>query len=53
MHHGDDPYFGPEKIWKISIFRNVSALPHFIETFMDNGYCDMSKIMTALAGSEV
>ena len=41
-------YFGPEKIWKIH-FRNVSApLPHFVETFMDNGYYDMSKIMTAL-----
>jgi mannonate dehydratase len=41
-------YFGPEKIWKIH-FRNVNApLPHFIETFMDNGYYDMSKIMGAL-----
>jgi mannonate dehydratase len=40
--------FGAEKIWKIH-FRNVSApLPHFIETFMDNGYYDMSKIMDAL-----
>jgi mannonate dehydratase len=41
-------YFGAEKIWKIH-FRNVSApLPHFIETFMDDGYYDMSKIMRAL-----
>jgi mannonate dehydratase len=41
-------YFGADKIWKIH-FRNVSApLPHFIETFMDNGYYDMSKIMAAL-----
>ena len=41
-------YFGPEKIWKIH-FRNVSApLPHFVETFMDNGYYDMYKIMRAL-----
>ena len=41
-------YFGPEKIWKIH-FRNVSApLPHFVETFMDNGYYDMSQIMKAL-----
>jgi mannonate dehydratase len=41
-------YFGAEKIWKIH-FRNVNApLPHFVETFMDNGYYDMSKIMTAL-----
>jgi mannonate dehydratase len=40
--------FGADKIWKIH-FRNVSApLPHFVETFMDNGYYDMSKIMTAL-----
>jgi mannonate dehydratase len=41
-------YFGANKIWKIH-FRNVSApLPHFVETFMDNGYYDMSKIMAAL-----
>lgn len=41
-------HFGAERIWKIH-FRNVSApLPHFVETFMDNGYGDMSKIMNAL-----
>ena len=41
-------YFGANKIWKIH-FRNVSApLPHFVETFMDNGYYDMWKIMKAL-----
>jgi mannonate dehydratase len=41
-------YFGANKIWKIH-FRNVSApLPHFVETFMDNGYYDMYKIMKAL-----
>jgi mannonate dehydratase len=40
--------FGAEKIWKIH-FRNVSSpLPHFVETFMDNGYYDMFKIMKAL-----
>ena len=50
---GKDPeemihYFGARKIWKIH-FRNVSApLPHFVETFMDNGYYDMYKIMKAL-----
>ena len=50
---GKDPeemirHFGAEKIWKIH-FRNVSApLPHFVETFMDNGYYDMYKIMKAL-----
>jgi mannonate dehydratase len=51
---GKDPdemirYFGAQKkILKIH-FRNVSApLPHFIETFMDNGYYDMYKIMKAL-----
>ncbi len=50
---GKDPeemirYFGAETIWKIH-FRNVSApLPHFVETFMDNGYYDMYKIMKAL-----
>src|ERR1035437_149940 len=50
---GKDPvetihYFGPKRVWKIH-FRNVSApLPHFVETFMDNGYYDMYKIMKAL-----
>jgi mannonate dehydratase len=50
---GKDPeemirHFGAPKIWKIH-FRNVSApLPHFVETFMDNGYYDMYKIMKAL-----
>ena len=50
---GKDPeemirHFGEQKIWKIH-FRNVTApLPHFTETFMDNGYYDMSKIMRAL-----
>jgi mannonate dehydratase len=42
-------YFGRQgKVWKIH-FRNVSApLPHFVETFMDNGYMDMDKITKAL-----
>jgi mannonate dehydratase len=50
---GKDPeemirYFGARKIWKIH-FRNVSApLPHFVETFMDDGYYDMYRIMRAL-----
>ena len=55
---GKDPeemirYFGAQKkIYKIH-FRNVSApLPHFIETFMDNGYYDMYKIMKALRDVE-
>ncbi len=39
----------PAGIWKIH-FRNVSTLrpPHFVETFMDNGYYGMYKIMKAL-----
>jgi mannonate dehydratase len=55
---GKDPeemihYFGAQKkIFKIH-FRNVSApLPHFIETFMDNGYYDMYKIMKALRDTD-
>jgi mannonate dehydratase len=50
---GKDPeemirHFGAGKIWKIH-FRNVSApLPHFVETFMDNGYYDMYRIMKSL-----
>jgi mannonate dehydratase len=41
--------FGKQgKIWKVH-FRNVDKpLPHFVETFMDNGYMDMYKIMKAL-----
>jgi mannonate dehydratase len=36
------------KIWKVH-FRNVNApLPHFVETLMDNGYYEMSRIMEAL-----
>jgi mannonate dehydratase len=54
---GKDPeemirHFGAGKIWKIH-FRNISApLPHFVETFMDNGYYDMYKIMKALRDVE-
>ena len=51
---GKDPlgmidYFGKQKkIFKIH-FRNVDKpLPHFTETFVDNGYTDMYKIMKAL-----
>ena len=42
-------YFGKQKrIFKIH-FRNVSKpLPHFVETFVDDGYTDMYKIMKAL-----
>ncbi len=42
-------YFGGQgKIFKVH-FRNVNApLPHFVETFMDNGYMDMYKVMKAL-----
>lgn len=43
-------YFGARKeIYEIH-FRNVSSpLPHFHETFVDNGYYDMFKVMKALA----
>ena len=42
-------YFGSRgKIFKIH-FRNVSApLPHFVESFVDDGYMDMYKVMRAL-----
>lgn len=42
-------YFGGQKkLFKVH-FRNVSApLPHFHETFMDDGYYDMYKVMDAL-----
>jgi mannonate dehydratase len=51
---GKDPvetirFFGKQgKLWKVH-FRNVNApLPHFVETFIDNGYYDMYKVMKAL-----
>ena len=42
-------YFARQgKLWKIH-FRNVSApLPYFVETFVDNGYMDMLKVMRTL-----
>ena len=42
-------YFGEQdKLFKIH-FRNVSQpLPYFVETFLDDGYMDMYKIMRAL-----
>ena len=42
-------YFGKQnKIFKIH-FRNVNQpLPHFTETFLDDGYADMYKILKAL-----
>jgi mannonate dehydratase len=43
-------YFGKQrKLFKIH-FRNVNApLPHFVETFVDDGYMDMYQVMKALA----
>ena len=42
-------YFGPRnKIFQVET-RNVSApLPHYTETFIDNGYYDMYQVMKAL-----
>ena len=42
-------YFGEqEKLFKIH-FRNVDhPLPHFVETFIDDGYMDMYQVMKAL-----
>jgi mannonate dehydratase len=42
-------YFGGRgKIFKVH-FRNVNApLPHFVETFVDDGYMDMYKVMRTL-----
>ncbi len=39
------------KLWKIH-FRNVSApIPGFVETYVDDGYTDMKKVMRALVES--
>lgn len=42
-------YFGKKKkIFKVH-FRNVNQpMPHFVETFLDDGYADMYKILKAL-----
>ena len=42
-------YFGERnKIFKVH-FRNVNQpLPHFVEAFVDDGYCDMYPLMKAL-----
>jgi mannonate dehydratase len=41
-------FAGMGKLWKIH-FRNVSApIPHFVETFVDDGYIDMKKLMRTL-----
>jgi mannonate dehydratase len=42
-------YFGGQgRLFKVH-FRNVDApLPHFVETFLDNGYMDMYRVMKAL-----
>jgi mannonate dehydratase len=51
---GTDPagaihYFGGQKLIYEIHYRNVSApLPHFAETYPDNGYYDMYKVMKAL-----
>ena len=40
------------KLFKVH-FRNVDQpLPHFVETFIDNGYMDMSKVMQALRAAD-
>jgi len=40
------------KLWKIH-FRNVTApIPYFVETFVDNGYTDMKKVMRTLIDSD-
>ncbi len=43
-------YFVRQKKVYIVHFRNISApLPHFVETFLDDGYMDMKKIIQVLA----
>jgi mannonate dehydratase len=40
------------KLWKIH-FRNVTApIPYFVETFVDNGYTDMRRVMKTLVESD-
>ncbi|MFB3829852.1 MAG: mannonate dehydratase [Bryobacteraceae bacterium] len=46
-------YFGrQDRLWKVHL-RNVSApLPHFVETFLDDGYQDMYPVVKALAEAD-
>jgi mannonate dehydratase len=40
------------KLWKIHL-RNVSApAPYFVETFIDDGYADMKKLMRAIVAAD-
>ena len=40
------------KLWKIH-FRNVtSPIPDFVETYIDNGYTDMWKLMKTLVDAD-
>jgi len=40
------------KLWKIH-FRNVTApIPYFVETYIDNGYTDMYKLMRTLVDAD-
>jgi mannonate dehydratase len=40
------------KLWKIH-FRNVTApIPRFVETFVDNGYTDMKRVMRTLVDAD-
>ena len=40
------------KLWKIH-FRNVTApIPYFVETYIDNGYTDMYKLMKTLVDAD-
>ena len=46
---GDDPVlWGGEDLEDSLSATSMRPLPHFVETFMDNGYYDMYKIMKAL-----
>ena len=44
----DDPPFWRQEDLEDPLPQHRSPLPHFVETFMDNGYYDMWKIMKAL-----
>jgi mannonate dehydratase len=57
-HMGKDVWDAAEafarmgKLWKIH-FRNVSApIPHFVETFVDNGYGNMLRLMRTLRAND-
>jgi mannonate dehydratase len=40
------------KLWKIHLRNVTSPVPDFVETFIDDGYCDMKRLMRTIVESD-